>query len=64
VKTDITKLQRVVQGGISGIHSIAELRDEESIDDYISIIVRALDAGIEASTLWSNPSPHSIVGFN
>jgi hypothetical protein len=29
VKTDVTKLRRVVQGGISRIHGIAELRDEE-----------------------------------
>lgn len=64
VKTDVTKLRRVVQGRISRIHDIAELRDEESIDDFVSVIVRALDAGIEASTPWSNPSPHSIAGFD
>jgi hypothetical protein len=54
----------VVQGRISRIHDIAQLRDEESIDDFVSVIIRALDAGIEASTPWSNPSPHSIAGFD
>jgi hypothetical protein len=38
------------------VPNATELSDEESID--------TLNAGIDASTPWSNPSPRSIPGFN
>ena len=41
-----------------------ELTGEENIDKLVSTIIRSLDAGIEASTPWSNPSPRSIAGFD
>jgi ribonuclease HI len=41
-----------------------ELSDKDSIDIFVSCIISALEAGIEASTPWSNPSPRSIAGFN
>lgn len=41
-----------------------QLTDMESIDAFMSIIIGALNAGIEASTPWSNPSPRSITGFD
>ncbi|KAJ6114107.1 hypothetical protein N7512_007552 [Penicillium capsulatum] len=36
----------------------------QSIDGFVSTLVQALNAGVEASTPWSNPSPRSIPGFN
>uniref|UniRef100_A0A8H7K2N2 RNase H type-1 domain-containing protein n=1 Tax=Bionectria ochroleuca TaxID=29856 RepID=A0A8H7K2N2_BIOOC len=41
-----------------------QLTDKESIDAFVSVIIGALNAGIEASTPWSNPSPRSITGFD
>jgi hypothetical protein len=41
-----------------------QLSDEESIDEIVSAIIKALDGGIEASTPWSNPLPRSIAGFD
>jgi hypothetical protein len=45
------------------VPDITELKDNESIDKYIHSIINALNAGIDASTPWSNPSPRSIPGF-
>lgn len=42
----------------------AELKDKDSINDYVRSIIHALNIGIETSTLWSNPSPRSISGFD
>lgn len=42
----------------------SELRDKESIDECVRSIINALQAGIEVSTPWSNPSPRSIPGFD
>ncbi|OAQ57920.1 reverse transcriptase [Pochonia chlamydosporia 170] len=41
-----------------------ELTSEGEIDTHVSSIVRALNAGIDSSTPWSNPSPRSIAGFD
>lgn len=63
-KTDITTLQRTVQQHLPGMCDATELENKDDIDEFVSTIVNALDAGIEASTPWSNPSPRSIVGFD
>jgi hypothetical protein len=41
-----------------------ELKSEDDIDSLVSSIVKALNAGIDASTPWSTPSPRSIAGFD
>uniref|UniRef100_A0A1L7UN13 Reverse transcriptase n=1 Tax=Fusarium mangiferae TaxID=192010 RepID=A0A1L7UN13_FUSMA len=63
-KTDITKLRRTVERHLPQLCDSTELNDKESIEGLVSSIVNALEAGIEASTPWSNPSPRSIAGFN
>ena len=47
-----------------GDYEETECCDEESIDESVSSIIHALDAGIAASTPWSNPSSRSISGFD
>lgn len=42
----------------------AEPTDIEAINRLVSDIVGALNAGINASTLWANPSARSIPGFD
>ncbi|KFZ04770.1 hypothetical protein V502_09996, partial [Pseudogymnoascus sp. VKM F-4520 (FW-2644)] len=49
---------------LSQAPSATELQDKESIDEYVRSIINALNAGIDASTPWSNPSPHSIPGLD
>ncbi|KFY28958.1 hypothetical protein V491_00241 [Pseudogymnoascus sp. VKM F-3775] len=51
-----------VTSRMTHLPSATELQDKESIDEYIRSIIKALNAGIDMSTLWSNPSPHSIPG--
>ena len=63
-KTSLPTLRRVVKEHISRLDEVTELKDKESIDKFVSSIVDALDAGIEASTPWSNPSPRSVSGFD
>lgn len=38
--------------------------DEGSVDKLVSVIIKALNAGIDASTPWSKPSPRSVAGFD
>jgi ribonuclease HI len=63
IKTDVSKLRETTQKQICRIDHTARLQDKESIDRFVAGIVVALEAGIEASTPWSNPSPRSITGF-
>ncbi|OKL55294.1 hypothetical protein UA08_09424 [Talaromyces atroroseus] len=63
-KTNITILRQVTQNHLSKSNDATELSSIESIDGFVSTLVQALNAGIEASTPWSNPSPRSIPGFN
>ena len=57
-------LRRTVEAHLPRISGTLELRDNDSIDKFVSSIISALDAGIEASTPWSNPSSRSIAGFD
>jgi len=63
-KTKIPVLRQTVEERLSRLNDGTELRNSESIDRFASSIVEALDAGVEASTPWSNPSPRSVAGFN
>ncbi|KAJ3453607.1 hypothetical protein MRS44_017854 [Fusarium solani] len=63
-KTDITKLRHTVEQRLPQLCDSTELNNKESIEGLVSSIVNALEAGIEASTPWSNPSPRSMAGFN
>jgi ribonuclease HI len=63
-KTDPKILRQVTQNHLSSTDGATDLNDRESIDGFVSSLVRALHAGIEASTPWSDPSPRSIPGFN
>jgi len=62
-KTDTAVLRQTVTARLRPCESM-ELKDTDSIDSYVTSIVTALDAGIDASTPWSNPCPRSISGFN
>ena len=62
-KTNSTALRQTVKNHLEG-NDTGTLSDERSIDNAVSPIINALEAGIEASTPWSNPSPHSIAGFD
>lgn len=57
-------LRQTVKERLSQLDDISELRGEENIDEFVSSLINALTAGIEASTPWSNLSPRSIRGFN
>jgi hypothetical protein len=63
-KTNLPILRQVVQERLARTNEATELRDKESIEGFVCTLVQALDAGIEASTPWSNPSPRSTPGFN
>ena len=63
-KTNLPLLRQTLENRIPSVTDITELKDNESIDEYIQSIVEALDAGVDASTPWSNPSPRSIPGFD
>lgn len=41
-----------------------EMDDEGSVDELVSAIIKALNAGVDASTPWSKPSPRSVAGFD
>lgn len=62
-KTNLTTLRQTVKNYL-GVNNIKELIDEQTIDKAVSTVIGAIEAGIESSTPWSNPSPHSISGFN
>lgn len=62
-KTNEAILRQTVQDRLKNIGA-AESTKESGIDKLVSDIVGALDAGIDASTPWSNPSPRSIPGFD
>jgi hypothetical protein len=62
-KTNLQLLQQTVKDQIDRIPNTA-LKDGDSIDEYVGSIITALQAGIDASTPWSNPSPRSIPGFD
>jgi endonuclease/exonuclease/phosphatase family metal-dependent hydrolase len=63
-KTDLPILLQTVSDRLLQTTSAVELEDETSIDEYTQSIATALNAGIEASTPWSNPSPRSIPAFD
>ena len=64
-KTNLPLLQQTVNERLSqAARTVIELKDKESIDEYVRLIIDALHAGINASTPWSNPSPRSIPGFD
>jgi hypothetical protein len=63
-KTNVEILRRTVEAHLPRRSGPLELRDKDSIDKFVSSIISALDAGIEASTPWSNPSPRSIAGYD
>lgn len=63
-KTNLPVLRQTVQEHLSGLNDTVALKDKDAIDELVSSLAQALDAGIEASTPWSNPSPRSIPGFN
>jgi hypothetical protein len=63
-KTNLPLLRQTVNGRLPQVPYTTELGDKESIDEYVRLIINALNAGIDASTPWSNPSPHSIPGFS
>jgi ribonuclease HI len=63
-KTNVLLLRQTVQNRLPQVPNATELQDEGSIDSYVTAIVDALGAGIDASTPWSNPSPRSIPGFD
>ncbi|KAF5136457.1 hypothetical protein E5D57_000219 [Metarhizium anisopliae] len=63
-KTNILVLRQTVKERLPQHFDGMELRSEDDIDALASSIIGALDAGIDASTPWSNPSPRSIAGFN
>jgi ribonuclease HI len=62
-KTDTIILRQTVKDHL-GENEAGILSDEQSIDGDVSSIISALEAGIEKSTPWSDPSPHSIAGFD
>jgi hypothetical protein len=63
-KTNLPTLRRVTQKHLARTKDATELNGIEGIDGFVSSLVQALNAGIAASTPWSNPSPRSIPGFN
>ena len=63
-KTNLSLLQQTVKERLPRVPNATELRDKDSIDEYVRSIINALKAGIDASTPWSNPSPRSISGFD
>ena len=62
-KTNVELLQTMVKGCLPHVPA-TELNDRHSIDAYVGSITNALQAGIEASTPWSKPSPRAVPGFD
>ena len=50
-KTNPTILQQTVKECLPRTYNTTVLEDEESIDRFVASIIKALDTGIEASTL-------------
>jgi hypothetical protein len=63
-KTNLPLLRQMVKNQIRPVPDVAELRDNESIDEYTQSIIEALNTGINALTPWSNLSLRSILGFD
>jgi ribonuclease HI len=63
-KTNVPQLRQVVQERLPRVPDATELKDKSSTDEYVSAIIKAIHAGIDVSTPWSNPSLRSIPGFN
>ncbi|KAF3492133.1 uncharacterized protein GIQ15_01650 [Arthroderma uncinatum] len=63
-KTNVELLRKTVERHLLLAYDSSELNNEGSIDNLVSSIITAIDAGIVASTPWSNPSPRSIAGFD
>lgn len=63
-KTNLAVLRETVRAHLPHPDITPRPRNKECIDKFVSSIIKALDAGIDASTPWSNPSPRSISGFD
>ena len=63
-KTNLQLLQQTVKDRLPPVPDTTELHDKNRIDEYVQSIISALDAGIDVSTPWSDPSPRSIPGFD
>jgi hypothetical protein len=63
-KTDISSLQHTVKEKLPRVPGPVELSEKHSIDRYTHSIIDALQAGIDASTPWSNPSSRSLPGLD
>ncbi len=63
-KTNLPQLRQVVEERLFWGPNATELTNKKSIDECVSSIIKALNAGIDVATPWSNPSPRSIPGFN
>ena len=64
IKTDEDILRQTVKEHLPPACNTTGLDDEEAIDGFVTQIIKALEAGIDASTPWANPSPRSIAGFD
>lgn len=62
-KTNRSTLRQTVTEKLPKVPNTTELRNNRDLDRYVDLIVKALGAGIDASTPWSDPSPRSIPGF-
>ncbi|PWI64463.1 hypothetical protein PCL_10441 [Purpureocillium lilacinum] len=63
-KTNMPILRQTVKDRLPVLYDTMVLTDKADIDALVSSIVEALDAGVDASTPWSDPSPRSIPGFD
>ncbi|EDN04471.1 predicted protein [Histoplasma mississippiense (nom. inval.)] len=63
-KTNLELLRKTVETRLPRPGDTTELKNKDGIDKFVSTIIRALEAGIAASTPWSKPSPRSIAGFD
>lgn len=63
-RTNVEILWRTVVAHLPHLNSILELKENMDINKLVDSIINALDAGIAASTSWSNPSPHSVIRFD
>lgn len=62
-KMDVMSLRKVVQERLPRPDTV-DLETKENVDKFVGLIVEAVQAGIDASTPWSDPSPRSIAGFD
>ncbi len=63
-KTNPALLRQALRGRLPATDNAEGLTNNRDIDAFVSSIIEALQAAIEESTPWSNPSPHSIAGFD